>query len=70
MTTVLRLTMTLGLGILFYIIGNNEPKQEKGNEPKTVITPTYSLTRNDLICMLRNAETERRKNGNLGRGKR
>ena len=54
----MRMTLTLGLGIMFYLLGKNEPKQDI--EPKTEIIPTYSLTRTNLLCMLRNAQSNKK----------
>ena len=55
---ILRLTLTLGLGIMFHLL--SEPKQIIERKTETEITPTYSLKRTDLLCMLRNAQVERR----------
>ena len=57
--TLLRLTLTLGLGITFYLISERETDIEPKTE-QTTIYPTYSLTRTNLLCMLRNAQVHSR----------
>ena len=56
---ILRLTLTLGLGILFYLISERETDIEPKTEQPTIY-PTYSLTRTNLLCMLRNAQVRSR----------
>lgn len=49
--------ITLGL-FLYYQVPKNERRTE--NEPKTELIPSYNANAIDIICMLRNAEVEKR----------
>jgi hypothetical protein len=45
--------VTLGL-FLYYGVPKNERRTD--SEPKTELVPTYNLTTEEIICMLRNAQ--------------
>jgi hypothetical protein len=49
----------IGMGLVILKGINSEPKQ--GIESKTELKPYYMLTQAQLACMLRNAETAKRK---------
>lgn len=54
--TYVPMIITLGL-FLYYGVPKNERRTE--NESKTELIPTYNLTTEEIICMLRNAQSKK-----------
>ena len=45
---------------LFLYYGSPKNERRTGSEPKTELIPSYNANTIDIICMLRNAEVEKR----------
>jgi hypothetical protein len=51
--------MIITLGLFLYY-GSPKNERRTDSEPKTELIPTYNLTTEEIICMLRNAEVRKR----------
>ena len=56
----LRISMIFILFLFGFWISERQSENEREKDTQKAITPTYSLTRTDLLCMLRNAQVQKR----------